>query len=321
MVSTISTGWYTEATPNNRMLLALRSGIGTEMTWALDRLCRLCNNEQFVLRAIPGLTDALFEWPEWYVREGAEECSKVMQFFSLPPELVRKRRHALESLFILRNAAINEPNSEELAAHPRTRALILLTLHKLKVDNDSNTEFILYTIDLLQSVAVALILPPPDSSPLASPVPPLRDIAGRSNDRSLIIASLSCLTVILSNPANMSHLTHDSPALEAATRVMPLFVDKELVDVALNYLYAHLSSVSMSRAFLLHPRMPGTLKLLVSYILSEQAEETVTMSIGEPVRTVPADTVATKIHELTKEELDTLVAMPEPQRCFEWYVL
>ncbi|KAI0936795.1 hypothetical protein AcV5_004843 [Taiwanofungus camphoratus] len=310
--------WYTEATPNNRMLLSLRSGIDSEIAWALDRLCRLCNNEQFVLRAIPGLTDALFEWPAWYVEGGSQECARMATLFSLAPDLERKRRHALESLFILRNAAVNDPNAQELSAHHRTRALVLLALHNLKPDSDTNTEFILYIIELLQAVAATLVLPPPDSPVLANPIPPLEEIAGRSSDRSLIIASLTTLYIMLSNPPNMNHLRDDSPALEVAIRVLPLFGDKSLINAALNYLYTHLSYPLMSKAFLLHPKMAGTLKLLVSLLLTEQTEETVSLDISGPVHTVPAQTIATKDHELTKEELDRLVPMPEPQRCYEW---
>jgi len=46
------------------MVLVLRSGIPEEVDWALDRLLWLCSNEKFLLSAIPGLTDALFSWPE-----------------------------------------------------------------------------------------------------------------------------------------------------------------------------------------------------------------------------------------------------------------
>ncbi|KAI0303012.1 hypothetical protein BC826DRAFT_1137895 [Russula brevipes] len=53
-----ASGWYTEASPDNRMLLPLRSGIRSEIAWAFDRLCRLCNDERFLFCSIPGLTNA-----------------------------------------------------------------------------------------------------------------------------------------------------------------------------------------------------------------------------------------------------------------------
>ncbi|KZT75030.1 hypothetical protein DAEQUDRAFT_748168 [Daedalea quercina L-15889] len=310
--------WYTEGTPNNRMLLALRSGIDSEISWALDRLTRLCNNEQFVLRAIPGLTDALFEWPVWYVEVGAAICARATTLFALPQEWERKRKHALESILILRNSAVNEPNAQELSEHRRTRSLILLALHGIKPDCDANTEFVLYIIELLQSISAGLSLPPPDAPALAIPVQPLQEIAGTSSNRALILAAMNTLNLLLSNPANVAHMTEESPALEASLTYLPLFVDKPLLDASVNYLYTHLSHPAMTKAFLLHPKMPATLRLLVSLLLSEQAEETVSLDIGEPVHTVPSSFTTVRDHELSKEELDKLVSMPEPQRCYEW---
>jgi len=75
----------------------------------------------------------------------------------------------------------------------------------------------------------------------------------------------------------------------------------------------------MAKAFLLHPDMPSVLKLLVTQMLSEQIEDTVSIDIGGPIHTAPAQAVLIKDHELSKEELDTLIALPEPQRCYEWY--
>ncbi|CCM03132.1 uncharacterized protein FIBRA_05253 [Fibroporia radiculosa] len=310
--------WYTEATPNNRMLLSLRSGIDSEVAWALDRLCRLCNNEQFLLRAIPGLTDALFEWPFWYVRVGAKHCAPTSMLFSLPPEWERHRRHALESVFILRNAAVNEPNALELSQYESTRQLILLALHHIPTDSDSNMEFVQYVIELLQALAPNLVLPPPNAPVLANPLQPLQNLAGHASNRALILTSFTTLNLLLSNPANTGHLTEDSPALDAAVRYLPLFQDKALVDASVNYLYTHLAHPPMTKAFLLHSRMPATLKLLVSHLLSEQVEETVSLDIAAPIHTAPALTASIKNHELTKEEFDRLVPMPEPQRCYEW---
>lgn len=79
--------------------------------------------------------------------------------------------------------------------------------------------------------------------------------------------------------------------------------------------------MSMAKAFLLHPEMPGVLRLLVSFLLKEQQslEEKVTLDITGNIRTVSSDAVSTRDHELTKDELDSLLSKPEPQRCYDWY--
>lgn len=300
------------------MLLSLRSGIDSEVAWALDRLCRLCLNEQFMLIAIPGLTDALFEWPEWYVKEGYKQYTDTDNFFAMSKDKERKRRHAIESLFILRNAAMHDANARELSTYPKIPDLVLRTLHDLPQDSDPNSEFIVYILEILQSIASTVTLPIPSAPYRNSPVGPLQQIAGLSSNRSLIISSLITLTTMYSNPVNIYQLTAESPALETCMNVLPLILDKDLIDAALNYLYAHLSYPPMTKAFLLHPRMPGTLRLLVSLILADQMEENVTYEIGLPVYTASSQSFTISNHELTKEELDTLLPVPEPQRCYEW---
>lgn len=311
-------GWYTDATASNRMVLSLRCGIHTEIGWALDRLHRLCINDQFILKTIPGLTEALVEWPEWYVREGHLDSEKDV-IFTLSAEEGRKRRHAVESLSILRNSAVNEPNATELASHPRTQAFLFGALTNLDVDSDANSEFLLNTLELLQAISQRILLPQ-ISADGKDPLSSLQHIADHSNNRSLIIAALTLLGQLFSNPSNLSRLNADSPALFASIRYLPLFVDKPLVEAALNYIYAHLSHPPMTKALLHHHLMPSTLRILVSLLLTEQVEETVSVDIPITVRAIPAATVDVPDHDLTNEELERLLPLPEPQRCYEWYV-
>ncbi|KAH7916566.1 hypothetical protein BJ138DRAFT_1075004 [Hygrophoropsis aurantiaca] len=308
--------WYTEATASNRMVLALRSGIPLEIGWALDRLYRLCANEQFLLKTIPGLTEALFEWPEWYASNGYAEVEHF-SLFSLPPEIDRKRRNAMESIFILRNSATNEPNATELANHRRTLPFIFAALSNLNFESDMHIEFVLNAIEILQAISSRVILPAPSSTP-KSPLPALLQIIGHTSNRSLIMATLATLSSLFSNISNVPRLEPSSPALSASIRYLPLFMDKPLVDASLNYLYAHLSHPPMAKAFLHLPFMPSTLRVLVSLLLSEQVEEAVSVDITGTVHTIPAATAPTPDHDVTKEELEHLLPLPEPQRCYDW---
>jgi chromatin structure-remodeling complex subunit RSC9 len=303
------------------MLLSLRSGIPSEIAWAFDRLCRLCNNEQFLFRSIPGLTNALFEWPEWYVAQTAAGAFKLSSLFAMPPSEERKRRHGLEALCIMRNAAaVNDANAEELVKHGKAVPLILSALHNVQPNSDENVEFLLYVTDLFQYIAPTYVLPLTNAPRGSSPLPPLLDLVRNTSNRSLIVSSLTCLHLLFSNTTNSTRLTVDSPALSASLLYLPLLSDRVLVDVCINYIYAHLSHPPMAKAFLLHADMPSTLRLLVIQMLSEQIEDTVPIEIGGPVHTVPAQAVLIQDHELSKEELDGLIASPEPQRCYEWYV-
>lgn len=303
------------------MSLSLRSGILGEVAWALDRLCRLCHNEQFVFRSIPGLIDGLFDWPEWYATEGYRNWTEENILFSPSRELTQKHRFALESLFVLRNASLNETNSWDLAAHSHTIPLLLGSLLNLDPNIDENVEFLLFILDIFQVVAPRMVVHA-NLLPNQNPLPPILKILQTTNNRSMIISALTAVTMLFSNPANMSQLTADSPALTSAIRYLPLFVDIPLVDACLNYMYAHISHPPFARAFLLHPSMPSILKLLASFILHEQTliEETVSVDVTGTVHTAPSAATQTKDHELLQEELDGLLEMTEPQRCYEWYV-
>ncbi|THG95396.1 hypothetical protein EW145_g7966, partial [Phellinidium pouzarii] len=283
-------GWYTESSPTNRMLLALRSGLDSEVGWALERLCRLSFNEQFTLASIPGLTDALFEWPEWFLDEYA-------------------------------NGSKNEQKS---LAHTRARApLLSRALTALAPHTDDHTQFVLYALDLLQALAGTYVLPPPRSGSgtddgLPSLVPALERLAEGSSNRAVIVGALTALTMLLGVQQNATHNTATSPALTACIRYLPLFQDSALVDTCLNFFYVHLSYPPMTRAFLLHPDMPNVVKLLAAYIISQQVEETRTIDITGPIHTVPVVKVQSIPYELTNEEKERIGTLPEPERCFEW---
>lgn len=303
------------------MLLSLRSGIPEEIGWALDRLCRLCDNDQFSLKAIPGLTDALLEWPEWYAKEGYKQTSPIHSLFAVDKSLIRKRRNAQESFFILRNAALNEHNANalELAENKRTLPLLLATIHNVSPNLDHNVELLLNAIELLQTACSALYISP-HSIPPSNPIPTLEEIVGTSPNRSLIITSLLTLTTIYSHPSHTAHLKPDSPAFRACLRYLPLFSDKGLIDACINYLCAVLSHAPLTRAFLLHPDMPAVLKILVSLVNYEQAEEIVLLDVTEPHTQVSSTAPLQRPHVVTQEELDSLIGIPEPQRCYDWYV-
>jgi chromatin structure-remodeling complex subunit RSC9 len=300
------------------MVLALRCSIDSEIAWALSRLVRISSNEQFQLKALPGLIEALFEWPLWYARGGASDITAKATLFSLPKEVERYRQHALESMFILRNAALNPINSQELSSRRSTQELVLFSLHRLQPDSSANVEFLLDVLDVLQAIATTSILPPPNSHVYANPIPPLMSLAGTSTNRSIIISALTTLHLLFSNPPNVGHMMPDSPAVAAAVRYIALLGDKPLLDASLNYLYTHLSNAHMTKAFLQSKNLAATLRMLVLVMLNEQEEETISLDIAGPAFTAPAGAEGDRDHELTREEFEHLLPMAEPQRCYEW---
>nr|AAZ14906.1 conserved hypothetical protein [Coprinellus disseminatus] len=311
-------GWYTEATPSNRMALSIRSGLHSEVAWALDRLVRLGGNEQFSYKSYPGLIDGLFDWPEWYVTQGYTQLNEKTHLFGPSKEFLVQHRFALESLLILRNISLQD--QAELASHSHTLSLLLNGLNNLDFTKDENQEALLHIVDIFQSLAHSLYINEgvPD---ISNPIIPLKKIVSKSTNRSLIIAAFGALTGVLSHPGNTLHFARTSESLNAAIRYLPLFMDRALVEPCLEHLYIHVAHPGTARAFLLNPELPSVLRVLCSLILAEQhsTEEKVTLDITPPFRTVAAtSTMTPRNYELTSEDIGILTKSAEPHRCYEW---
>ncbi|KDQ20295.1 hypothetical protein BOTBODRAFT_27711 [Botryobasidium botryosum FD-172 SS1] len=308
--------WYLEPTPSNRMVLALRSGIDDEVSWALLRLANLSNEHghRFNLAAIPGLTDALFLWPQEFIAAYREEQLRHA-LFAPTTSSASCQKHAVESLLVLRNASLLETNATHLFNHSRMIPTIadILSLPDIA---DAYPEFLYYALELLQSLAPNVVLPAPDSAD-TQPIPlsALYDIAKTTTDRTMLIAVFSALTLILSHPSNVSHTQISS--ISPAILVLPLSTDTPLLTAALDYIFTVLMHPPAAKAFLLRLEMPSTVKMLVALLKAEQPEEIKEIPIGPPIRT---DQVEAKREDyvLTEEDKQRLIPMAEPERSFDW---
>ncbi|KAG8972524.1 Chromatin structure-remodeling complex protein rsc9, partial [Tulasnella sp. 427] len=174
--------WYIDESPRNRMVLSLLSGIDEEISWSLFRLGHLSfqHGHRFFLKPLFGLTDALMEWPMWWVNENGGlprqdslllGAGSLTEVWAIPPEVGKKRKHALESLLILRNAALESANAAYLSGN--RRLIPLLTGLKTLPNTPLNAEFIAYLAEIFYAVAGNLTLP---SSKKDKPTIPLKEI-------------------------------------------------------------------------------------------------------------------------------------------------
>jgi chromatin structure-remodeling complex subunit RSC9 len=299
------------------MVLSLKSGLVKEVEWALDRLVRLSHNDQFALKGIPGLLDALFEWPWAYVSSTKSNHHHPEVMFSVSSEEKQLRRFGLTSLFVLKNASVNDLNARELAKHPRTVSLVYNALMTLQPDKDSDCEFLINSIEILQSIAHLLYFPTPTL--LTAIIHRLEAIIDETSNRSFLICCLASITALMQNMRNLSLFKADtSPSLDAAIRCLPLFSDVPLISVCLEYLYARLSHPPLLRTFLLHPSLINTLKVLASLIVSTQELEDAAIDPVLPAEVTKASETEGPDYEMSEEELARVVKLTEPQRSYEW---
>ena len=318
--------WFIDESPKNRMVLALLSGIDEEVSWSLFRLAHLSyqHGHRFFLKPLFGLTDALMEWPLWWLANSggipADETQGLMngngaasEIWAVSSGVQKKRKHALESLLILRNASFETANATFLMQNPRTMVLLdgLQSLPRIPL----NSEFIGYLAEIFNGVAAQIVL---KHNPLF-PVQAISEMVASTNERSLILSLLSALSTLYNNNNNSAYISPASPALDVAVRYLPLDVDRPLVAACLDYLFAHLSHPPAAKAFLLHQDMTNTLKVLVTLLVTDQPLGPRQQPLGPATLTAPQQP-SVPLYQLTADELQALINTPEPQRSMDWSV-
>ncbi|KAG8954927.1 Chromatin structure-remodeling complex protein rsc9 [Tulasnella sp. 424] len=318
--------WYIDESPKNRMVLALLSGIDEEISWSLFRLGHLSfqHGHRFFLKPLFGLTDALMEWPMWWVNENGglplkdnllEGAGSLTEVWAIPPETAKKRKHALESLLIIRNASLETANAAYLVGNRRT--VPLLTGLKTLPHTPLNAEFIGYLAEIFQAIAGHLVLPGTKKDKPTVPLKEITELVATTKDRSLIISLLSGLATLYQHAHNSASISPTSPALDASIRYLPLTFDGPLLAACLDYLFAHLSTPLTAKAFLHHKELANTIKCLVALLLSEQVGQPRQHPLTAAVATAPQEP-SVPVYQLTTDELQNLVNTPEPQRCMDW---
>lgn len=314
------------------MTLSLLSGIPKEINWALSRLVNLSDehNARFVLATVPKLTEAIFYAPVVYLTSYREARESFAPFVA-PRKLELERKHATESMLVLRNASHNDLNVTHLAQDPRTVKIIndIIGLPP----HEANVELMVYAFELLQVLAHHLPLPSKGKHPFGNvPFAALEEIVSTSVDRTLIIHSLTALTLFMTPIVPPGATSAEplfpppyapppnSPALARGLHFLALVQDQLLLTNSLEFLAAYLTSLPATQAFLQSPKLTKTLRLLVGVLRYDQRTEMQTVRLGPPIRSTESKDEWLP-YELSDEELARIAPMPEPERSFQWYVV
>ncbi|KAG8891770.1 Chromatin structure-remodeling complex protein rsc9, partial [Tulasnella sp. 403] len=210
--------WFLDESPKNRMVLALLSGVDDEISWSLFRLGHLSHQhgQRFFIQPFFGLTDALMEWPFWYIRENGgfkdtrpDALGGQTDNWFISADIQKKRKHALESLLILRNASFEQGNAVHLITNHTQRTLALLAGLQSLPNIPLHAEFILHLADIFHGLAAHIVLPPLTlQTHIPKPTIPLNTICNlvsTTKDRSLVIALLNGLAQLFNHNNNSGY--------------------------------------------------------------------------------------------------------------------
>lgn len=152
-----NSGYNLRPSPNNRLFLSLRSGIPSEIDYAIEELVRLTHQSRIVLSDFPGSVEALLDlvepWIEDVERGTISTLSSAVQAdatsATFPDVLglakdagsIERERRATDALLILRNAVFAGVDVEGALAKQNKQVLIWVkTRPTLEQISTSGTE-------------------------------------------------------------------------------------------------------------------------------------------------------------------------------------
>ncbi|KAJ3023862.1 UNVERIFIED_CONTAM: AT-rich interactive domain-containing protein 2 [Siphonaria sp. JEL0065] len=259
---------YLSGLHQNKLLLALQSGLPNEIDWAFNKLVRLSSTAppNFSLGHIPGLMDVLLSHTDSFFDvlklntnadnfETSPDYSRPDQLTNLPhfseltlfnppePSTILIER-VLQLLHIIRNFSFTEINLKFLISQHLVLTIIAKALALPSYSVYTSLKH--HALDIFENLSGYITLRGRNDFYLAC----VRKIIIDSTDRGLLLGSLRSLARLCGTDANHSCLVDLDPhVLERAFQLLRVTNDDELVYVVLEffYMYSNLGADAIGR--------------------------------------------------------------------------
>lgn len=295
----------------NRIVMGLRSGMPTEVSYSLSQLVRISYEAGDELRSdvFPGLSDMLFAILRQLPGLVTEYCHESVNYSSFTKSLEKINEAAL----ILRNMSMVTENAMEFARSGnhnfKPLAADILSLRSY----DSLVESKSYTLDMVEALAVHF--------PNVTRQDRLFDILVKgldSDDRGQLCGSLRALVRMLMGRDEFNRLSEVPMSTVERITALLMLEDEELVSACLDFLYQYTTNEENVARLLGEPWGFASVKQLVRLLCFHgiTGEQLVYVkSQRKPKPPVP------EIPVLPMDIVTELLSYPEPDRATKWYVL
>lgn len=297
-----------------RIAMALRSGLHEEIDWALQELVRMSYElgDDIRLEGVLGLADALLDKISTVFKHIPSSHKKRPTYLNFQQKEFDK---VLEAMLILRNSALQEDNAIFLALRaPRTKLVVERILGLPFAEYPELMELRYYALDVAESIIPYTTIQSEDDALYIA----MKQLL-LSPERSSLILGLKALARMAVNDENNS-LLQDIPN-ESSLRVQQLLLledDEELVNAALDFLYQFTTYKSNIQTLV--AKSGGMNKLvdsLVRLMGFGAKEQRVTVNVLK--RMIPLEKLNAEPPALSSEILSGLLKLNEPERCIQWY--
>ncbi|KAK9453765.1 hypothetical protein V1511DRAFT_504436 [Dipodascopsis uninucleata] len=315
----------------NRVALAIRSNIPSEMDWALQSLVRMSFEapESLIFDMNPALAPALlekldsagqFENLDTYIvstKDGQKQTIEDDMGLVLNNEednadsVSTRLDKTLEAALILRNSTINPENARHLAYILKTKSALVKVLSL--PDRPSLVELRQYALDITESVAIFI-------HPHSSEDPLFRVLVGflASDDRGVLTSALRAIARLVINVEGNLTQAIDSRMIMRICSLL-LLDDEELLSVVLDFLYQYTAFPENIELMVDIVQWREPVQQLVRLLLF-QANGRIVSSQDD---SVPEHSIVDKApppgppdlpHDLVRD----LLLFPEPERATQW---
>ncbi|ODQ53812.1 hypothetical protein SAICODRAFT_55704 [Saitoella complicata NRRL Y-17804] len=300
------------ASPNlMRITMALRSGIPSEVDWAMHHLLRMSyeQGEHLRLELLPGLPEALLEKLSLIMElpvDGPDAEIKAMQFTAEEQKTLDK---VLEAGLVLRNLALEADNGKFLARLLRTRESVQ---HGIGLPEASHlVELKHYCLDIAEAISPHIRVEDENDAFYIGFCKLLE-----TNDRSFLIIALRTL-VRLAIGDDTNILLQEIPE-KTINRLLQMLIlnDEELNAAILDFMYQWTSYKINAQAMMTRPDAIELVKRLVDMMRRNTEEMEYVYPVlmrGEPRHKAPVQPP-----RLPAELMTELMQYNEPERTIKW---
>jgi len=330
-------------------LLSLRSGIPDEQAFALNHLVKISyeRGDKYKFSQFSGLAEgltevalragSLFYHVDWVIcndpevdeledgeLEGINGTVDILERIArLQPRNVHDTFQSAEfsdqltliteAVLTIRNMVMLPDNAWFMSDYPPLKDLLCILLQL--PDLDLTVELRQFALDIAEQLTPFLVLSADD--------PLYKTLLARldSSDRGIILTTLRAISRVAMNHATETNkLSGVPPSVLQHLMDWLLLNDDELMDACLDFLYQYTAIVTNLDTLLQSTNMEHLVAQLVR-LLSHGAKRGVREHVvsdasirDENEDYKPSDSV----RPIPKDLLETLVAMEEPDRCFQW---
>jgi len=295
-----------------RISMGLKSGIPSEVDYALSQLVRISfdSGDELRAEAYPGLSEALFEklatiqsLANTCYPEGAGELLEDSKF-------VKQLEKINEAALVLRNMSL-QPDNARYFSRLKSGRQIIVTCMNLP-GQSCFIELKHYILDMVEAMAIHFSLAVDDD------LFPTLHANLLSDDRGLVLGSLRAICRLVMGRDEANCIGQINKLAIDRIKALIMLEDEDLVSACLDFLYQYTTNEENVEKLIQPPDGIEIVKQLTRLLLHQAVPGDQVVFLTGSLKPIIKTTV---IPSLPQEIVNDLLSYAEPDRAAKWLVL